>query len=159
MRGILALLLVVVAPAFAAGEEVTITSDRFEADETSRITRFLGHVHMKKGVDELNASKVTVYFDARRKPERYEATGKVSFVIHMKEDGHLYAGKSDRLVYRPKGQIYELYGHVVLREPAQERTITGEKVIVEKESGKAKVEGVGDRPVKFIFRVEENNAS
>ena len=158
MRAILTLLFLFIL-AFAAGEQVTITSDRFEADETNRITRFLGHVHMKKGNDELNATKVVVYFDPRRKPRRYEAIGNVSFVIHMKENDHWYTGKSDRLVYRPQGRIYELYGHVVLKEPARERTVTGEKVIVEKVSGKATVEGQGDKPVKFIFKVEENNAS
>ena len=158
MRAIVTLLFLL-ALSFAAGEDVVITSDRFEADESSRVTRFLGHVWMKKGSDELNATKVTVYFDDKRKPKRYEAVGKVSFVIHMKENGQWYTGKSERLVYRPKGQVYELYGHVVLKEPARDRTVTGEKVIVEKLSGKALVEGQGDRPVKFIFRVEENNAS
>ncbi len=142
----------------ATAEEVTITSDRFEADEQSRVTKFLGHVHMKKGTDELNATKVNVYFNAKRKPLKYEALGKVSFVIHMKEDPKWYSGKADRLVYRPAGEIYELYGHVVLKEPALDRTVTGEKVVVEKQSGRATVEGGAHKPVKFIFKVEEKDA-
>ncbi len=144
--------------AFAASEQVEITSDRFEADERTLVTKFIGHVHMKKGRDELNASKVVVYFDAKRKPKRYEAIGQASFAIFMKKEGQLYTGRADKLVYIPAAQRYELYGNVVLREPRLERTVTGQKVIVEKTSGKASVEG-GKKPVKFIFKVEENNAS
>ncbi len=142
----------------AAGEQVEITSDRFEADERALITKFLGHVHMKKGRDELHADKVIVYFDAKRNPKRYEAIGHTSFVIVMKE-GQLYTGKANRLVYLPATQRYELYGAVVLKEPKMERTVSGEKVIVDKDTGRASVEGGGNKPVKFIFRVEENNAS
>ena len=143
----------------AESERVEITSDRFDADERTLVTRFLGHVHMKKGLDELNATKVVVYFDAKRKPKRYEATGKTSFVIHMKNEGQFYVGKAGKLVYIPSTQRYELYGAVVLKEPKLGRTVTGEKVIVDKTDGRALVEGGGDKPVKFIFRVEENNAS
>ncbi len=142
---------------FAASEQVEILSDRFEADDMKHVAKFLGHVSMKKGQDELNASKVVVYFDEKRKPIRYEAIGNASFVIHMKERGEYYTGKAHKLVYRPLKQIYELYGNVVLREPKLDRTVTGEKVIVEKLSGRASVESGGNRPVKFIFRVEERD--
>ncbi len=144
---------------YALSEQVEITSDRFEADEVKRVTKFLGHVHMKKGNDELNASRVIVYFDEKRKPIRYEAIGKTSFVIHMRQKGQYYTGKAEKLVYRPKKQIYELYGNVVLKEPKMDRTVTGEKVVVEKLNGRASVEGNGNRPVRFIFKVEERNAS
>jgi lipopolysaccharide export system protein LptA len=143
---------------FAATEQVEIVSDRFEADDVVHVAKFLGHVRMKKGADELNASKVVVYFDAKRKPIRYEAIGNASFVIHMKEKGQYYTGKAQKLIYRPKSQLYELYGGVVLREPALDRTVTGEKVVVEKLNGKARVEGSGGKPVRFIFKVEERDA-
>ncbi|WP_201353400.1 lipopolysaccharide transport periplasmic protein LptA [Hydrogenimonas urashimensis] len=149
--------LLAVSVLFAAAERVEILSDRFEADDVKHVAKFLGHVRMKKGADELNASKVVVYFDAKRKPLRYEAIGKASFVIHMKKEGQLYTGKADKLVYLPKEQRYELYGSVVLKEPRLDRTVTGEKVVVEKLSGRASVEGGGDKPVKFIFKVEERD--
>lgn len=142
---------------FAASEQVEILSDRFEADDVTHVAKFIGHVRMKKGADELNASKVVVYFDANRKPIRYEAIGNASFEIHMREKDQYYTGRAQKLVYRPKTQLYELYGGVVLKEPKLERTVTGEKVIVEKLSGRASVEGKGDKPVKFIFKVEERD--
>ncbi len=141
---------------YAVAEDVTIVSDRFEADEGERVTKFIGHVHMKKGNDELNASRVIVHFDAKRKPIRYEAIGQTAFAIHMKT-GQFYRGKADKMVYIPQKQIYEFYGHVVLKEPKMQRTVTGEKVVVEKMSGKASVQGGAHEPVKFIFKVEEKN--
>jgi len=122
----------------AAAENVEITADHFEASQLKKITEFIGNVHMKKGRDELNASKVVVYFDEKRRPIRY-----------------YYTGRADRLVYRPAGELYELYGNVVLKEPKLDRTIIGEKVVVEKGSGRANVEGDDGKPVKFIFKVEE----
>ncbi len=139
-------------------ENVEITADHFEASQTKKVTEFKGNVHMRKGSDELNASKVLVYFDDERKPIRYEAIGKSSFIIHM-QSGQYYVGKADRLVYWPKRELYELFGNVVLREPKLERTILGEKVVVEKATGRANVEGDAGKPVKFIFKVEEPNAS
>ncbi len=143
---------------YGATSEVQITADRFEASEKSRQSLFLGHVSMKKGSDELNASKIVVTFDVKRKPLRYEAVGNASFVLHTR-NGQIYLGKADRLIYHPAEEMYELFGHVVLKEPSLERTLMGEKVVVDRRSGKASVEGGGDRPVKFIFKVEERNAS
>ncbi len=141
-----------------AAENVEITADHFEADQLKKITEFSGNVHMKKGNDELNASKVLVFFDKNRKPIRYEAVGKSSFIVYM-QNGRYYVGRADRLVYLPKKEVYELYGNVVLKEPLLERTIFGEKVVVEKSTGRARVKGDEKRPVKFIFKVEESNAS
>lgn len=137
-----------------AAENVEITADHFEASQLKKITEFIGNVHMKKGSDELNASKVVVYFDEKRRPIRYEAVGESRFIIHM-QNGSYYTGRADRLVYRPDRELYELYGNVVLKEPKLDRTIIGEKVVVEKSSGRANVEGDDGKPVKFIFKVEE----
>lgn len=142
------------AAALTAAENVEITADHFEASQAKKITEFIGNVHMKKGSDELNASKVVVYFDEKRKPVRYEALGESSFLIHM-QNGSYYRGKADRLVYWPNRELYELFGNVVLKDPKLERTIIGEKVLVEKRTGRANVEGDDGKPVKFIFKVEE----
>jgi len=154
----LTLLCLMAVALYAVSEQVEITADRFEASETERLTKFIGHVRMKKGLDELNASKVLVYFDKARKPLRYEAVGNASFLLHM-ENNRTYAGRADRLLYHPGKEIYELFGNVVLKEPRLDRTLMGEKVVVEKISGKAHVEGKEDRPVKFIFKVEDKNVS
>ncbi len=152
------LMAVLSAILYGASGEVQITADKFEADENSQKSVFIGHVSMKKKGDELNATKIIVLFDSNRKPLRYEAIGNASFVLHMR-NGQIYIGSANRLIYLPDEEIYQLFGHVVLKEPLLDRTVMGEKVVVERKSGKARVEGSGDRPVKFIFKIEERNAS
>jgi lipopolysaccharide export system protein LptA len=135
-------------------ETVNITANAFEADEAKRISRFDGNVSMTKGKDWLRADQVLVYFDQKNRPQKYEAIGHVSFEIHMK-NGTRYLGRSRKLSYRPHGEVYRLEGGVVLEEPALGRTLKGERVVVEKISGRARVDGGGNRPVSFTFRVEE----
>ena len=49
-------------------EQVKITADAFEGNEKKGITTFIGNVKIKKGNDELNASRVTVLTDKDRSP-------------------------------------------------------------------------------------------
>ena len=139
-----------------ASNRVEITADRFEASDKNKVTKFIGNVHMIKGIDELNASKVFVYFDAKKKPVKYEAIGSVKFIITM-NDGKRYKGQSERLIYIPKTEIYELYENVKLFDIEAVRTLIGEKIFVDKRSGKARVEGSKEKPVKFIFTIEEGS--
>jgi len=157
LKKYLLLLLLAIGTLFSS-QQVEITADHFEASDLKKVTKFIGHVHMIKDVDELNASKVYVYFDANKKPVRYEAIGSVKFIITM-NNGKKYRGQSGRLVYIPKTEIYELYENVKLFDIKLDRTLIGEKVFVNKQSGKARVEGSKEKPVKFIFKIEENNAS
>ncbi len=157
MKKYLLLLFLTIGTLFSS-QQVEITADHFEANDLKRITKFIGNVHMTKGIDELNASKIYVYFDIKKKPIKYEAIGSVKFTITM-NNGKRYNGESQRLVYNPNTEVYELYEDVKLFDTELDRTILGEKVFVNKQSGRAKVEGGKDQPVKFIFRVEENNES
>ena len=155
MKKVLLLLFLVICRLFATSQ-VEIIADHFEANEKKMVTKFIGNVHMIKGVDELNASKVYVYFDDKKKPIKYEAIGSVRFIITI-NDGKRYRGQSERLIYTPKTEIYELYDNVKLFDTNLDRTLIGEKVFVDKLSGKAKVEGSKKKPVKFIFKIEEDN--
>jgi len=157
LKKYLLLLLLVTTTLFSSGQ-VEITADHFEANDAKKVTKFIGNVHMIKGVDELKASKVFVYFNEKKKPIRYEAIGSVKFTITM-NDGKIYRGQSGRLVYIPKTEIYELYESVKLFDIKLDRTLIGEKVFVDKQSGKARVEGSKEKPVKFIFKIEEENVS
>lgn len=157
MKKYLLLLLLATSTLFSS-QQVEITADHFEASDVKKVTKFIGNVRMIKGVDELNASKIFVYFDEKKKPIRYEAIGSVKFIITM-NDGKRYKGQSGRLVYIPKTEIYELYESVKLFDVKLDRTLIGEKVFVDKQSGKARVEGSKEKPVKFIFKIEEGNVS
>ena len=139
-----------------SSEQVEITADHFEASDVKKVTKFIGNVSMVKGVDELKASKVHVYFDANKKPIKYEAIGNVKFTITI-DSGNRYKGESERLIYIPKTEVYELYGNVKLFDVELDRVLIGEKVFVDKQSGKAKVDGNKKKPVKFIFTIEKED--
>ena len=139
-----------------SSEQVEITADHFEANEAKKITKFIGNVSMVKGVDKLKASKVYVYFDTHKKPMKYEAVGNVKFTITI-DNGNRYKGESGRLVYTPKTEVYELYENVKLFDIELDRVLIGEKVFVDKQSGKAKVDGNKKKPVKFIFTIEKED--
>ena len=71
-----AILAVILGFTFLNAEQVEITSNDFFADENKQTSEFIGNVNIKKGsFDELKADKVVVYFDKKRQPIKYVATG------------------------------------------------------------------------------------
>ena len=56
-------------------EELKVFSENFRADQPKGVSVFTGKVVVTKGLDELNASKVTIYTDSNRKPTKMVAEG------------------------------------------------------------------------------------
>ncbi len=139
---------------FAA--DVEITSKAFEADEKKLISIFTGDVDIKKGKDRIKAQKVIVYFDKDRKPIKYEAFKNVTFKIVL-DDNKSYEGKAQKIVYLPSKLEYILEKDVFILQKPEMRKIYGEKIVVNRLTGQASVKGDKDKPVKFIFKIEENS--
>jgi len=137
-------------------ENVEITSKNFEADEKRLISIFTGNVHIKKGKDKIDASKVIVYFDENKKPKKYEAIGDVKFFIVL-DINRTYEGKAQKIVYLPNRLEYIFEKDVYIVQKPQMRKIYGEKIVINRKTGQAKVEGSDEKPVKFIFKIEENS--
>ncbi|WP_281951067.1 lipopolysaccharide transport periplasmic protein LptA [Nitrosophilus kaiyonis] len=140
----------------ALAEDIEITSKNFEADEKKLISIFTKDVHIKKGKDKIDAQKVIVYFDKKRKPVKYEAIKNVKFFIVL-DNNKTYEGKAQKIIYLPNSKEYIFEKDVFIVQMPDQRKIYGEKIVVNKSSGKAKVEGSETKPVKFIFKVEENS--
>ena len=139
-------------PLFA--EQVEVNADNFFADENKQISEFTGNVHIKKGAyDELFANKVIVYFDTKRQPIKYVATGNARAKIAMK-DKH-YDGKGDTLTYEPATQTYTVTGNGHLHEVETDKNVYGEKIVVNQNSGTYNVNSDEKKPVKFIFQIED----
>jgi len=136
-------------------EQVKIISDSFDANEKKGISTFVGNVKIKKGNDELNASKVIVHTDKDRKPIEYEAKGNVSFYIDLPENNATYKGDAGRVVYFPLKQEYQFYENVHLYQLNTNRKIFGEEVILNTTDGNAKAVGKSSAPVIMIFNVED----
>lgn len=135
-------------------EQLKIISDNFKGDQTKGISVFTGNVKITKGHDELNASKVTIYTDASRKPVKYLAEGAVSFYL-VTEMGEKYQGKSQIAIFMPNEKEYQFYKKVDLIRLDDYRRVKGDKVIVNTIAGYSSADSSGDEPVVMIFTLED----
>ncbi len=152
MRKILFLIL----PIFLFSENLEITSKNFEASEKKLISIFTGDVHVKKGKDRINSQKLIIYFSKDKKPIKYEALKDVTFKISL-DNNKTYEGRAQKIIYIPKEMKYIFEKNVFILQKPDMRKIYGEKVILNRVTGKAIVKGNEKRPVKFIFKIEENS--
>ena len=137
-----------------SAEELKVISDNFQGDQQKGISIFTGNVKTTKGQDELNASKVTIYTDANKKPLKYVAEGDVSFYI-VTELKEVYKGKSLIAVYYPNESEYHFYKKVDLIRVDDYRRVRGDKVIVNTIKGQATAESIKGEPVIMTFTLEE----
>jgi len=136
-------------------EQIKITADSFEGNEKKGFTVFKGHVQIKKGSDELNASIVTVHTDKDRKPIKYEAKGKVSFYIDLPDNNATYKGDAGKATYYPVKKEYQFQKNVHLYQIGTDRKIFGEEVMLNANDGNAKAIGKKKKPVIMIFNIED----
>lgn len=136
------------------GEELRVISDNFKGDQQKGISVFTGNVKMTKGLDELNASKVTIFTDVDKKPVKYLAEGDVSFYIvtEMKER---YKGKSQTAIYLPNESEYHFYKKVDLIRLDDYRRVKGDKVVVNTVFGQASAESANNEPVVMTFTIQD----
>ncbi len=136
------------------GEELQVRADYFESDQKKGKSLFKGNVHIKKGYDELNASKVIIYTDAQQKPVKFIAEGDVSFVL-KDENQNRYKGRAQKVIYEPNKKIYEFYTDVYLKQIGDTKEISGDEVILKLNTGKAYAKGVKNNPVIMKFNIEQ----
>ncbi len=134
--------------------ELKIKANEFSADEKTGISIFEGDVSIIKGIDELNASKVTVYTDAKHQPTKYVAEGNVSFNISTKK-GFLYGGEAGKVVYMPTLKEYHFFKNVHLMQIDEKKEIIGEEVVLKTIEGRAYAKGAKKEPVIMIFNMPE----
>ncbi len=135
------------------GEKITITADNFEAYENKKVSILKGHVHVQKGSDDIKAKRLQIDFDQANKPLRYTLTGDVKFDISTKSQH--FVGTARKVIYDPHQKRYIAEGDVFLKEKKSGRTLQGEKIVIDRISGKTTISGKRNRPVKFTFTVEE----
>lgn len=133
--------------------EVKVSADKFSANEIKNKAEFLGHVVITKQNDILKADKLTINFDKKRKPTKYEATGNASIKVFIKNKE--YFGKGKTLTYEPKKNKYTIKGNAFFEDRTADRKVYGEIISVNQTDGKYQVDGKNNEPVKFIFQVDD----
>ncbi len=137
----------------ANAANVEIVAKKFFADEVKQISVFTGDVVVTKEKDRLVAQSVTINFDAKRQPLKYTATGdaKADMIVNDKK----YFASSDKMIYDPIKNEYELIGNAFLHEIITDKKVYGDKIFVNQTTGRYEVDSSGNKPVKFIFKVED----
>lgn len=139
---------------FVYAEELKVISDNFKGDQLKGVSVFTGNVKVTKGLDELNATKVTIYTDKDKKPIKYFAEGDVSFYI-VTELQEKYKGKSQSAIYLPDQSEYHFYKKVDLIRLDDFRRVKGDKVVVNTVQGHASAESANDEPVVMTFTLQD----
>lgn len=134
-------------------EIVEVVADKFFADEVKQVTEFTGHVIVTKSKDKLVANKVTINFDNKKQPLKYIATGDVKIDLLMEEKE--YFGSAETMIYDPIKNQYTLIKNAFLHEKITNKKVYGDRIWVDQTTGRYEVDSDGDKPVKFIFKVEE----
>ena len=139
-------------------QELKVLSANYKGDQSTGTSVFTGNVIVTKGLDELNASKVTIYTDSNRKPIKMVAEGDVSFYI-VTELKEKYRGKSQRAVYLPNEKEYQFYTKVDLLRLDDFRRVKGDKVIVNTIYGHASADSANNEPVMMVFTLQDTNTT
>ncbi len=134
-------------------EKIVVTADRFEAYENRHISILSGHVHIEKGRDDIRAQKLVIDFGPDNKPVRYTLSGDVHFDISTKSQH--FVGTAQKIVYDPVKKRYIATGNVQMEERKGGRRLEGDEIVIDRISGKSTILGRKNRPVKFIFTVDE----
>ena len=137
-------------------EQLKVVAKSFSGDEKSGITVFKGNVKITKGSDKLNASIVTVYTNAKRKPTKYVAKGNVSFYIKTQSNA-IYKGKAEKAVFIPSKKEYHFYKNVHIEQLDEKKEINGEEVVISTVDGKARAKGGESKPVIMTFEIEDED--
>jgi len=132
---------------------VDIKADHFYANDIQKRAFFEGNAHIKQGINNINASKVIVIFNDKKKALKYEAHGNVTF--DLTENGIHYQGESQKITYAPIGSKYYFIGDVVLMDLTNNRTIKAETISLDLKTGLADIKGKAKKPVHFRFEIED----
>ncbi len=151
------LLLSLVLAGVCFATEVKIVSQKFTASEVSSRAKFSGNVVVTKQKDVLKSDELIVFFNKKRKPTKYEAVGKASANVFLR--GKEYFAKGKKLIYEPKSGTYTIKGNAVFIDKTTNKKVYGEIIRVNQKDGKYEVDGKNNEPVKFIFEIDDKEAS
>jgi len=146
-------LLIIFLFIFSYGANMQILSQKFEYNQTKNLSIFTKDVNVTKEKDNILCNKLFVYSTKDKKLKKLIAIGNVKFVVNDKNA--TYKGKSDKLTYIPPQKLFIFEGKVHITKIQDNQQIFGDKIIVDKQTGSAKVVGKENKPLKFIIKVND----
>ena len=141
-----------------ADDTLEVKALYLKADEIKGIIELDENVEIKRGRDELYASKVIINIDKDRMPTKYFAYGGVNFVVVTK-DNRILQGKANEVYYNALNGEYKLVGDSKVIEEGTTNAVTGEEIIINNDIGYVNITGTNKKPAKVIFKLEEGKQS
>ncbi len=83
-----------------------------------------------------------------------QAVGNVQFWLTL-ENNRKIEGTCNEVVYLPNIEEYQLLGNVIVKEPAQNNEIKGDKIIIRYKDGYINVIGNNNKPARLIFKLDK----
>ena len=147
------ILFIFLTTSYLMADTVDIKADHFYANDINHEAYFEGNAKIKQESNEFNASKITVFFNDKRKAEKYMAQGDVKF--DLTENNIHYVGQTESVTYSPKDSKYFFKGDVILQDLTNNRVIKAEVVSLDLKTGLADIKGKNKKPVHFRFEIED----
>ena len=135
-------------------EEIEVSAREFIGDEKKKTTYLKGNVEVKRLQDRLKANEATIFLNAANRPEKMQAKGNVQFWLTLEENRKIQ-GSANEVIYLPKNEEYQLIGNVIVREPAKNNEVKGDKIVIRYNEGFINVLGNDNKPAKLIFKLEK----
>ena len=139
---------------------LNIDAKHFEANKQKEYPLILtGDVKMTKNKDILLCQKLVINTEVsptdptKQTPKDYKATGNVSFVL--KTNDNLLKGKGDTVFYYPERQKYIIIGNGFLEDTKEGKKINAEKIYIDQLTGRTKIDGGKNKPIKFRLQLNE----
>jgi lipopolysaccharide export system protein LptA len=146
-------ILILVITVYALASNLEITAKNFKYDKVNNISYFTTDVNVTKEKDNILSDSLTVYFNKNKKIDKMVANGDVKFLINDKNS--TYKGKSNIFTYIAPKELFIFEGNVHITKLEDNQQLFGDKVIINKKTGGAKVFGEKKKPVKFILKVND----
>ncbi|NPA50274.1 MAG: hypothetical protein GXO02_01430 [Epsilonproteobacteria bacterium] len=138
------------------GNNLVVTSDNFEYEESKNRAIFVGNAYAKRGESEIWANKLIVFLDENNETKEYQAIGNVRFIIRDNEQN--IKGKCDFLRYFPQEDRYYLKGRVYVNDILKKREMWGDDLYIDNKRRYVKARSLKKgKSVKFIFKMKDKN--
>lgn len=147
-------------PSSAEENLIHITSDLLISDNTSQIIEFKGNVKAVQKDTIIKANRMMIYYTKNAKkdgntPPDEQSISKIiaSGNVHINFDNRV--AQADQAVYTVKNRTLVLTGKDV-RVTSEKNSITGEKITLNRDSGKVTVESNAGKQVEMTVNTEGN---
>lgn len=139
-------------PAMAASRTVDVEQLPYEIqadsavfDQAKGTGEYRGHVLLKRGPEQLSATRMTIYLDARKQLSRVEAVGNpVAFTDGVDMQGH-----AAKLVYNVAGKSLMLTGNAYVKQG--EREFSGVEITYALDTKKVQAKGGDGQRVRLVL--------